>query len=133
SRWLGRTRNWMLAFIWRWWKSEPSSGARPYRLWLMKRDGFRARVVNFSDAPFSDASAGMRSSVRSRRRSRVFRRRAYGCRILIATNLSTCSRLSSKSLGGLRAGWITFAFGILVALGENRRVSEWNVGYNRLV
>ena len=89
----------------------------------MKQGGFHARVENFSDAPFSDASVGIRSSVRSRRRSRVFKRQAYGCPILIATNISTCSRLSSKSLGDLPAGWIMFGFAILPARGENRQVS----------
>src|SRR5438093_10801965 len=99
----------------------------------MKRDGFLARVVNFSDAPFSDASAGMRSSVRSRRRSPVFRVQACDFPILIATNISTCSRLYSKSLGGLPAGWIMFGFAILLAPGKNRRVSEWDGGYSSLV
>src|SRR5437867_9343065 len=99
----------------------------------MKRDGFPARVVNFSDAPFSDASAGMRSSVRSRRRSRAFRRQAYGFPILIATNISTCCRLYSKSLGGLPAGWSAFGLAILMAHGEHRRVSEWDGGYSGLV
>src|SRR5215475_6485104 len=99
----------------------------------MERDGFPARVVDFSDAPFSGASTGMRSSVRSRHRSRVFRTQAYGCPILIATNISTCSRLSSKSLAGLPAGWIMFGFAILLARGENRRVSSWDGGYGSLV
>src|SRR5216117_3464910 len=99
----------------------------------MKPDGFPARVVNFSDAPFWDASTGMRSSVRSRRRSRVFRRQGCDFPILIATNISTCSRLSSESLGGLPAGWMMFGFAILLAPGENRRMSEWDVGYSGLV
>src|SRR5216117_4220848 len=99
----------------------------------MKPDGFPARVVNFSDAPFWDASTGMRSSVRSRRRSRVFRRQDCDFPILIATNISTCSRLSSKSLGGLPARWIIFGFAMLLVHGEKRRVSEWAGGYNSLV
>src|SRR5438132_9679911 len=99
----------------------------------MKRDGFPARVANFSDAPFSDASAGMRLSVRSQRRSGVFNRQACGYPILIATNISTCSRLSSKSLGGSPAGRIMFGFAILLAHGENRRASEWDGGYSGLV
>jgi hypothetical protein len=53
--------------------------------------------------------------------------------ILIATNISTCSRLFSKSLGGLPAGWIMFGFAILLAPGENRRMSEWDGGYGCLV
>src|SRR5206468_11409773 len=53
---------------------------------------------------------------------------ACGCPILIATNISTCSRLYSKSLDGLPAGWIMFGFAILLAPGENRRVSEWDGG-----
>src|SRR6478672_6777973 len=123
----------MWACIWRWWKSELSWGARSYRHWLMKRDGFPARVVNFLNAPFPDASAGMRSSVRSRRRSTVFNRQDCDFPILIATNISTCSRLSSKSLGGLPAGWIMFGFAILLAHGENRRAFEWDGGYSGLV
>src|SRR5437773_1477111 len=99
----------------------------------MKRDGFPARVVNFLDAPFSDASDGMRSSVRSRRRSTVFNRQDCDFPILIATNICTCSRLSSKSLGGLPAGWIMFGFAMLLVHGEKRRVSEWDGGYNKLV
>src|SRR5437016_14671036 len=99
----------------------------------MKAGGVHAGVENFSAVPFSDASVGMRSSVRSRRSSRVFRRRAYGCPILIATNISTCSRLSSKSLGGLRAGWAMFGFAILLVHGEKRRVSEGDGGYNSLL
>src|SRR5881296_1905492 len=99
----------------------------------MKQDDFPARAVNFSDAPFSDESAGMRSSVRSRRRSPVFRVQACDFPILIATNISTCSRLYSKSLGGLPAGWIMFGFAILLANGENRRASEWGGGYSGLV
>src|SRR5438552_17041769 len=99
----------------------------------MKPDGFPARVVNFSDAPFWDASTGMRSSVGSRRRSRVFRRQDCDFPILIATNISTCSRLSSKSLGGLPARWIIFGFATLLALGANRRASEWGGGYSGLV
>src|ERR1700746_2261536 len=94
----------------------------------MKREGFPARVVNFSDAPLSDASTGMRSSVRSRRRSRVFRRQAYGFPILIAINMSTCFRLSSKSLGGLPAGCIMCGFATLLALGANRRGGGWGGG-----
>src|SRR6266496_32432 len=58
---------------------------------------------------------------------------ACGCPILIATNISTCSRLYSKSLGGLPAGWIMFGFAILLAPGENRRGSEWDGGYSGLV
>src|SRR6266446_7896563 len=38
----------------------------------MKREDFPARIMNFSDAPFSDASTVLRSSVRSRRRSLIF-------------------------------------------------------------
>src|SRR5215468_2515160 len=99
----------------------------------MDWDGFRARVVNFSDTPFANASTGMRSSVRSRRRSAFFRRRDCYFPILIATNTSTCSPLSSKSLGGLPAEWMIFGFAILRGHGENRRVSEWDGGYNSLV
>ena len=53
--------------------------------------------------------------------------------MLIATNISTCSRLSSKSLGALPARWKTFGFAILLVHGEKRRVSEWDGGYNSLV
>src|SRR6059058_5203227 len=99
----------------------------------MKPDGLPARVVNFSDAPFWDASTGKRSSVISRRRSRVFRRQDCDFPILIAISISTCSRLSSKLLGGLPAGWIMFGFAILLAHGENRRASEWGGGCSGLV
>src|SRR5580765_2695405 len=99
----------------------------------MKQGGCHAQVENSSDVPFSDASVGIRSSVRSRRRSRVFKRQAYGCHILIATNISTCSRLFSKSLGVLPAGWIMFGFGILSARGENRGTRQWDAGSSDLV
>src|SRR5437867_6991199 len=99
----------------------------------MRLDGFPARVVNFSDAPFSGASDGMKLSARLQRRSAFFRRQDCDFPILIATNISTCSRLSSKSLGGLPAGWTMFGFAILLVHGEKRRVSEWAGGYNSLV
>src|SRR6266513_4071839 len=99
----------------------------------MKRDIFPARAVNFLDALFLDESAGMTSSVRSRRRSRVFRRPDCDFLMLIATNISTCSRLSSKSSGGLLAGWRMSGCAILLAPGENHRASEWDVGYSGLV
>src|SRR5881398_1923200 len=99
----------------------------------MRLDGFPARVVNFSDAPFSGASDGMKLSARLQRRSHVFRRQDCDFPILIATNISTCSRLSSKSSGGLPARWIIFGFAMLLAPGENRRASEWGGGYSGLV
>src|SRR5262245_65621169 len=99
----------------------------------MKRDGFPAPVVNFSDALFSDASTGTRSSVKLRRRSRVFKKQDCDFPTSIATNISTCSRLSFKSLGDLPARWITFGFAILLAHGENRRVFGWDDGYSSLV
>src|SRR5262249_32250900 len=99
----------------------------------MKQDGFPAQVVNFADARFSDASTGTRSSLRSLRRSHVFRRQDCDFPILIATNISTFSRLSSESLAGSPAGWIMFGFAILMGPGENRRVSERDDGYSSLV
>ena len=75
SRWLGRIRNLDVGLHLTLVEERAVLGREiSCRLWLMKRDGFPARVVNFSDAPFSDASAGMRSSVRSQRRSRVFQK-----------------------------------------------------------
>jgi hypothetical protein len=37
------------------------------------------------------------------------------------------------ALGGLPAGWIMLGFAILLARGENRQVSEWDVGCSGLV
>src|SRR5215475_7846609 len=133
SLWRGKIRNWMLACIWRWWKNEPYWDAMSCRLWSMKRDGFRARVPNLSDALFSGASTGLRSSTRSQRKSRFFRKLDYHFLILIATSISTCSHRSSKSLGALRVGWRMFGFGILLAPGENHRVRQWDGGYSGLV
>src|SRR5215469_5796552 len=99
----------------------------------MKRDGFPARVATFSDAPFSDASTGTRSSVRSRRRSRVFKKQDCDFPTLIAINISTCSRLSSKSSGGLHVGWIISGFAILLAPGKNCRVFGWDDGDSSLL
>src|SRR5262249_36721849 len=126
-------RSSMLAYIWRWWKNEPSWDPTSCRLWSMKRDGFHARVPNLSDARFSGASTGSRSSARLRRKSRFSRRLDYDFPILIATSISTCSRPSSKSLGALRVGWKMFGFGILLAPGENHRMYHWDAGHSGLV
>src|ERR1700746_240802 len=99
----------------------------------MKRDDFRARVLNLSDAPFSDASVGMRSSARSQRKSRSFRKQDCDFLMLTATNIFICSRLSTKSLGVLPTRWRMFGFGILLAPGENRRVRRWDGGCSGLV
>src|SRR5215467_1328729 len=99
----------------------------------MKLDGFPERVWNLSNAPFSEASAGMRSSKRLQRRSRFLRRQDCDFLILIATSISTCSHLFSKSLGAMPAGWIMFGFGILLALGENHRMRHWGGGRSGLV
>src|SRR6266513_2396404 len=72
----------------------------------------------------------MRTSSRSRRRSRVFGKRDCDFPMLTAINISTCSHLCSKSLSGLLVRWILCGFAILLAHGENRRVSESDVGYS---
>ena len=105
SRWRGRIRNWMLACIWRWWKNEPSWGRDLLPTLVDETGRFPRTSGEFIRRAFSGASVGMKSSVRSRRRSRVFRRRDYGFPILIATSISTCSRLFFKLLGALPAGW----------------------------
>src|SRR5262245_22310632 len=133
SLWRGKIRNWMLACIWRWWKNEQSWGPMSCRLWSTKRDGFRARVPNLSDALFSGASTGLKSSARLQRKSRFSRRLDYDFPILIAISIYTCSRRSSKSLGALRVGWKMFGFGILLAPGENRRIYHWDAGRSGLV
>src|SRR5215813_7358762 len=99
----------------------------------MTLDGFRARVPNLSDALFSGASAGMRLNARLSRKSRFFRRLDYDFLILAATNISTCSRLFSKSLGGLPVGWMMFGFAILLAHGESRRIPQLHGGSSSLV
>src|SRR5262245_42588179 len=129
----GKIRNWMLACIWRWWKSERSWGPMSCRLWSTKWDGFRARVPNLSGALFSGVSIGLRSSARLQRKSRFSRRLDYDFHILIATSISTCSRLYFKSLGVLLAGWGMFGFGILSARGENRQIRHWDAGSSGLV
>src|SRR5262245_66676455 len=98
----------------------------------MKRDGFHARVLNLSGALFSDASTGMRSNARLQRKSHFFRRLDYGFLTLIATSISTCSRLFSKSLGALQIPWRMFGFGILLGLGENHRIPRWDAGFSGL-
>ena len=133
SRARGKIRNWMLACTWRWWKNDPSWGPMSCRLWSMKRDGFRARVPNLSDARFSGASTGLRSSARSQRKSRFSRRLDYHFPILIATSISTCSRPFFKSLGALLAGSGMFGFGILLDPGENHAIRQWDAGSSGLV
>src|SRR5215469_4275233 len=123
----------MLVCIWHWWKNKLFLATRYRQPWLMKVGACPERVVNFSHAPCWDRLAGMKLSVRSPRRSHVFRIRACGFPMLIATNISTCSRLYSKLLGALPAKWTTLGFAILPAPGGNRRIRECDGGYSRLV
>ena len=74
-----------------------------------------------------------KSNARLQRKSLFLRRLDYRFPILIATSISTCSRLFFKSLSGLPAGWVMFGFGILSAPGENRGIRQWDAGYSSLV